>query len=330
MSSCNAIDHFLIPFQRHLQTDGVTELCVNRPGEIWVECFGQFQAIATPELTIDHLEGLAQLVASHNNQFITQETPTLSGALPGGERIEILRSPACEAGKMVISIRRQQIRDLTLADYLELGAFAGPPNMAEEVSVDGNALLKLYQEKNYHQFLELAIKSRKNILLSGGTGTGKTTFLNACLKTIPMDERLISIEDTREVNIPQPNSAHLLAPKANQGISEVKIEQLFESCLRLRPDRILLSEIRGPEVFSFLEAINSGHPGSLSTVHADTPMAAFNQLYRKMRRFGDKSEHKEALEYLQSIIPIIVQVTRCPTPDRHMYISDVYFNEACL
>lgn len=320
-----AIINTLRPVSKYLSEDGVTELCINNPGSIWLEKYGKFEEIKTPGLTKDYLDNLSELVATYNNQEVSINKPLLSGNLPSGERIEIVRAPATT--NFVMAIRRQQVRDLTLSDYEKSGAF-------DDIKLDGNQqtnededLIKFYKNKEYSNFIKAAVLTRKNILISGGTGTGKTTFLNACLKHIPLTDRIITVEDNREVMVSQPNCAHLLAPRKGQGAASVTTESLFESCLRLRPDRIFLSEIRGGEVFAFLEAINSGHPGSLSTIHADNPKAAFEQIYRKMRRYGDKSPREDAFDYLKSIINIVVQLKRCPSPDRHMYVSEIYYDK---
>ena len=184
-------------------------------------------------------------------------------------------------------------------------------------------LQKLYQEKDMTGFLKLAIQSKKNILISGGTGTGKTTFLNACLKWIPKTERLITVEDTREVSIIHPNAAHLLFNEEDERITALKI---FKTCLRLRPDRIFLSELRGSEVWPYLRAANSGHPGSLSTVHADTPEGAFTQLVFMMQQAGSTSSEERIRHYIRSIIHIVIQLKRYPSEGKFMTVSEIYFN----
>src|SRR4029079_89784 len=138
--------------------------------------------------------------------------------------------------------------------------------------------------------------------ISGGTGTGKTTFLNACLKLIPETERIITVEDTREVPVSQPNEVPLLFNKDNKAITALNI---FKTCLRLRPDRIFLSELRGAEVWPYLRAANSGHPGSLSTVHADTPEGAITQLIFMMQQAGSTSNEEQLRKYIQSIIHVV-------------------------
>ncbi len=322
-----ALEHYLKPFTPFLQLEGVTEICINRPQEIYVERAGHFARYEVSELTLDYLETLAELVAEFNSQEISPEKPLLSASLPQGERIQFVRSPACEIGKLICSIRRPHLRDLTLEDYVTSGAFKDlKKKSAQDKSLD-EELYDLYKQEKWFEFLQQAILKNKNILISGGTGTGKTTFLNACLKMIPASERLITIEDTREVLVQQPNVAHLLVSRGEQGVAKVTMQQLFEGCLRLRPDRIFLSELRGKEAFAFLRAANSGHPGSLSTIHADSPKAAFNQLIFMMQQAGSTSNDERLLAYIQSIVPIVVQLKRCASGGRFMIISEVYYAE---
>jgi type IV secretion system protein VirB11 len=323
--SIKALNNALKPLIPFLSKENVTEICINQSEEIYLEQNRIFKKILVPELSLSHLEMFSDLVAEFNEQSLSRESPILSGNLPGGERIQIVRTPACEKGKIVMAIRRPNTQDFTLDDYNKMRAFERDTQYRQ---IDINTKLKaLLQERHYQEFISLAIKSKKNILISGGTGTGKTTFLNACLKYIPEAERLITLEDAREVKVIQPNTVHLIVPSKEQGVANVTVERLFESCLRLRPDRIFLSEIRGGEVFAFLEAINSGHPGSLSTIHADSCSAAFEQIYRKMRRYGDKSERQDVMNYLHSIIDIVIQLKRCSSALRYMYVSDIYFQE---
>ena len=146
------------------------------------------------------------------------------------------------------------------------------------------------------------------------------------MKSIPDHERLITVEDTREVAINQPNSVHLLFNEEDARITALNI---FKTCLRLRPDRIFLSELRGAEVWPYLRAANSGHPGSLSTLHADTPEGAFTQLVFMMQQAGSTSSEEQIRKYIKSIIHIVIQLKRDPSPDRFMYVSDIYFNDRC-
>jgi type IV secretion system protein VirB11 len=171
-------------------------------------------------------------------------------------------------------------------------------------------LAELIRKHRYREFLEAALRAKKNILISAGTSAGKTTFLNACLKGISTEERIITIEDTREVTPPQPNRLHLLASRGGQGRAKVTPQQLLEASLRLRPDRIILGELRGAEAFTFLRAINSGHPGSITTIHADSPRLAVEQLALMVMQADLGMERPQILEYVKSIIPIVIQLRR--------------------
>jgi len=178
-------------------------------------------------------------------------------------------------------------------------------------NVDRELIGYLREEKIY-DFIHTAITKRVSILISGGTSSGKTTFLNACLNSVDLNERILTLEDTRELFPPQKNAVHLVASKGGQGTSNVTIQNLLESALRMRPDRLFVGEIRGAEAFSFLRAINTGHPGSMSTVHADTPMGAYEQLAMMMQQSGMSAGYskQDLMSYIQMVIPIVIQLRR--------------------
>lgn len=316
--------HYIKPLQPYLASAHVSEICINKPGEVWVESDGHFVFYAHPELTLSYLEDLALLVAEASDQEINSEKPLLSALLPGGYRSQFVIAPACAKGQFILSIRKQTISDRSLKDYDQStwGSIQFTQNKNVRLKQD-DELLKLYRQEKPYELVQRAIQKKKNMIISGGTSTGKTTFLNACLKEIPMSERLITIEDVREVHPPQLNTAHLLASRGQQGLAKVSMLNLLEASLRLRPDRIFLSELRGEEAFPFLRAINSGHPGSLSTVHADTPQGCFEQLVFMVMQSGTTLSRQDIITYIKSVIDIIVQIGRDEMGRR--YIEDIYY-----
>jgi type IV secretion system protein VirB11 len=320
--SVKALERHLLPLKPFLLMDEVTEICINRPGEVFVEKRSEFKKFEVEELQLPFLHTLASLVAEFNNKHFPASL--LSGSLPNGERIQFVMNPACESHNIICSIRRQQMRDMSLTDYAKAGAFAEVITTDEQVNPLDEALKLKFQNKDMLGFLSLAIQAKKNIIISGGTGTGKTTFLNACLKLIPHSERIITVEDTREVIVQQSNVAHLLFNEEDADITALK---LFKTCLRLRPDRIFLSELRGSEIWPYLRAANSGHPGSLSTVHADTPESAMTQMVFMMQQAGSTSTEERIRAYIKSIINVVVQLKRCSSADRFMQVSQIYYDQ---
>ncbi len=319
------IDTYLRPLKPFLDLPGVSEISINKPQEIWVEKMGAKNGMERhpiPTLSLSHLKTLARLIAQFSEQDISEESPLLSATLPEGYRVQVVLPPAVESGSIGISIRKQALLNLTLDDYAEQGAFSEITKNEGRKKIEVLALQELFQACRYREFLENAIQTKKNILVSAGTSAGKTTFLNACLKVVPVEERVITIEDTREVMPFQPNRLHLLASRGGQGRARVTPQQLLEASLRLRPDRIILGELRGPEAFTYLRAINSGHPGSITTIHADNPRLAFEQLALMVMQADLGLDRLQILEYVQSIIPIVVQLRRGTQGKR--FISEVF------
>ncbi len=317
--SLKALEHHLKPIAPFLEIPGVTEICINRPGEMFVEKNSRFERYEIEVLEFNFLKTLVALIAEFNHKEFPR--PLVSGVLPHGERVQAVMNPACEHGNIVMSIRRHQMRDMTLQEYELAGVFKEFVT-SQQVDPVTNRLKTLYEQRDILRFLQLAITARKNIIISGGTGTGKTTFLNACLKYVPADQRLITVEDVKEVVVEQPNVARLLYNEDDPQITALKI---FQICLRLRPDRIFLSELRGVEIWPYLRAANSGHPGSLTTVHADTPQACFDQMVFMMQQAGSTSNDARIRDYIESIIDVVIQLKRCGSSDRFMYVSEIYF-----
>lgn len=320
------LNRYLEPFSRHLSDSSVSEICINgSDGGYWVERSGAafLEFVEQPTITDGDLRQLAQMLASNTGQSINKEKPLLSCTLPTGERVQVVFPPVSPRG-VAVSIRKQVIKKLTLQEYAALGAFdhvgVVTDNTIHEADAELSALLDAGQ---YMEFIGRAAQKRKNIIISGGTSTGKTTMLNAVLQSMGVHERIITIEDTAELQPPQPNWLSLLASKGEQGVAKVTIQDLLEASLRLRPDRILLGELRGKEAYTFLRAVNTGHPGSITTVHADNPHAALQQIALMVQQGDIKMTQDQILAYINSIVDIIIQLSRV---DGKRIVSRIWYS----
>jgi type IV secretion system protein VirB11 len=246
------------------------------------------------------------------HQGISREHPVMSAVLPDGSRVQIVAPPATR-GNLVLAIRKQIASKLTLADYARSNAFEGASRgelrVVEDAGASGFGLL---EEADLAAALAKAVAERRNILISGGTSTGKTTFLNALIREIPKTERLILIEDTPELRVEHDNHIGLIAVRGELGEARVTANDLVTASLRLRPDRIILGELRGSEAFAFLRAINSGHPGSMTTIHADSPESAIEQLVLLVLQAGTALSRADIRHYVAQTIDVFVQLRRGP------------------
>lgn len=301
---------YLAPLALYLERPDVTDIYVNRPREIWLETVSTgIERLEVPELTSKALDRLARQIAAFSHQGVNREHPILSATLPDGARVQIVVPPATR-GSIAMAIRKHLVMDRSLDDYAHDGAFegiaiAGPDSQAGDAELRN--VLALCGVK---EMLALAVRQRRNILISGGTSTGKSTFLNALLREIPSDERLILIEDTPELKLKHENAIGLLAPRSALGESLASSEDLLNASLRMRPDRIILGEIRGKEAFTFLRAVNTGHPGSMSTIHADSPERAIEQLALLVLQAGTQLRRADIVSYVETVIEITVQLVR--------------------
>ncbi len=319
-----ALNTYLSHFDQFFDKEGVSEIMINRPGEIWVEHNGDLYREKVPQLDFNHLRGLANLIARSTEQGISEEKPLLSATLPNGYRVQILIPPACEPGFICYAIRKPSPLKWSLDDYEKFGAFTHTTTRSTEDPND--LILSEYLDKGeIKNFLYYSVVYKKNLIISGGTSTGKTTFANALLRAIPKDERLITVEDAREIDLSShENKVHLLASKGGQGRANVTVQDLIEACLRLRPERIIIGELRGSEAFSFLRAINTGHPGSIATVHADEPSMALEQLKLMVMQAGLGMPPSEIKDYIYHVVEVVAQLKRASTGGVR-FISEVYF-----
>jgi type IV secretion system protein VirB11 len=311
MSAGVYLDAYLAPLALWLARPDVTDVMVNRPGEVWIETTGGLMvAVTAPEVTEMVLSRLARQIAAASHQGVNRERPLLSAALPDGSRVQVVAPPATRGG-LVLAVRKHVISDLSLDDLSAAGLFEpGEADAAGRSAAVDARLGALLAAGDTAGFLAAAVKARKTLVIAGGAGAGKTTLLNALVKEIDQTERLIVIEDAPEIRLDHPNAVGLIAVRGDQGEARVDADDLLRASLRLRPDRILLGELRGAEAFAFLRAVNSGHPGSITTVHADTPSGALDQIALLAMTAGLDLDWARLQTYVRGVIDAVVQLER--------------------
>ena len=291
------LEAYLEPFRVWLAQPDVTEILVNRPGEAWVEQRGQMTCHKATKIDDALLQRLAEQVARVSHQGISRERPLLAAMLPNGARVQFV-APTATRAHWALAIRRHCLIDVPLDTYA-----SGPLQPLPKSAVSS-------PDEDPIGFIREAVKERKTILISGGTSTGKTTFLNALMREVPVEERVIVVEDTAEVQLHGPNDLGLIAVKGELGEALINTDDLLQAALRLRPDRILLGELRGKEAVSFLRAVNTGHPGSFSTIHANSTSGALEQLALMVMQSGLGLSRSETIDYARSVIDVVVQLGR--------------------
>jgi type IV secretion system protein VirB11 len=323
-----SVIEFLRPLRAQLDTPGVLEVCVNRPGEMMVETAKGWQSVAAAELTLERCLSLATAVATYSDQQINQEHPLLSATLPTGERVQFVIPPAATRGTVSITIRKPAQLIRRLDDFESEGLFERTAvvarSEASELLPFEQELVSLRDARRYSEFLRLAVRKHQTIVVSGKTGSGKTTFMKGLVEEISHRERLITIEDTPELTVPDhPNVVHLYYSRNAQGMAKVTAKSLLEASLRMKPDWILLAELRGDECFHFVRLAASAHPG-ITSVHAPTCALAVEQMALMIRESGAGGGllMTEIKWLLGVVIDVIVQFDR---DDRGRFISELYY-----
>lgn len=319
------LDHHLAPLRPLMVLPGVTELVVNRPREAGVEQGGGWTWHEVPELSFEWLMTLARSAAAVTKQDIRADLPIVSTVLPSGERCQFVIPPATSEGIVSVTLRMPSSKSLGLDDLIDGGAFDRTTLAADGRSDIDRRLAELLQQKEWRAFLDVAVKTRKNILISGATGSGKTTIAKALVRLIPDDERLLTIEDARELTLPHRNVVHLLYAKDGTGLAQIGAKQLLESALRMRPDRILLQELRDGTAFFYLRNVNSGHPGSITTVHANSAAGAFEQLTLlvKESEAGRDLVREDIRGLLHSLVDVVIQAEK---DGGNWRVKEIYFD----
>ncbi|MDN3988538.1 P-type DNA transfer ATPase VirB11 [Zwartia vadi] len=273
-----AVRTFLGPLQPYLDDPAITELAIVRAHSLFARTAGQWVAHNCNALTPSMLAALINALVVFNG---LGTAPIISAILPDGQRCQIVQPPACLDGSVAINIRKHAVAALSLEELQAQGALSEVTLSEDDYNADGIShedayLLDLKQSGDITEFLHEAIQRRRNIVVAGATGSGKTTFARSLIARVPTDERLITIEDVHELALPDhANRVHLMY---GSGSGRVSATECIGACMRLSPDRIFLTELRGPETWDYLAALNTGHPGSVTTTHANSAADAFDRL----------------------------------------------------
>ncbi len=321
----------LSPLLLWLCDKSVSEIMINKPGEVYIEQGGLMTRFELAALDRVHLKRLFTFISNEANQSLNEDSPLLSGNLYDGSRVQLVIPPT--AKDYTLSIRRQSTKTLSLDDYRHSNfynkarAYDIHAPAASYATKEDEALEQLYHAGNWADFMASAVQFKKNIIISGETSSGKTTYLNALAAHIPKHERIITLEDTYEINIPHLNQVNLLAIKKTDGNTPVvSMQDLVQCSLRLRPDRLLMGEVRGKEVLDFISACSTGHDGSITTIHAPNPRMAFLRMIGMVRQNNVAGMRDEDIRHLlDEVIDIIVQVH--PTDDGRL-MDGVYYKGA--
>lgn len=321
-----SVRHLIAPLQRFLDAEGITDIVMNQPGEVFIYCGAGCERIAVPEMSLDRCMALASAAATFSTQVVADSTPLLEAALPGGQRLGLVMPPACTRDTVAMVIRRPPTRIITLDEMEGQGLFSRVAADCNGLQEHERHLLALKRDRQFKQFLIDAIRYRKTIVVSGHTGCGKTSILRALAEYIPPHMRLITIESAAEVDLPNhPNSLHLFWSEGGQGVAEVTPRQLLTISLRLRPDIILCAEVRGEECYYFTRAAASGHPGSMTTCHAPSTALAIEQMALMIRQSsaGAGLTFAEIKRLLLLTIDVIVQFAN---NGEGRFVQEIYYD----
>ncbi len=298
-----SIANFLTPIKELLDDDAVSEVMINGPNDIWVERKGKLyktKAIFPDEVT---LQAAVRNIAQFVGRKVDEENPALDARLPDGSRIHAVIPPAARNGTTVSIRKFAKAADINMQKLVEFGALS--PDAA--------------------RFLAICVHIGKNAIVSGGTGSGKTTVLNIMGAAIPPTQRIIIIEDATELKIQTPHVVYFETKAANEeGVGALSIRDLIKSSMRLRPDRIVVGEVRGPEGLDLITVMNTGHGGTMGTVHANTPTDALIRL-ETLAMMGDTKIPISALrQQISSAIHLVIQAKRYHDGSRKLsHISEV-------
>jgi pilus assembly protein CpaF len=276
------------PLEPMLRDDSVTEVMVNSYDRIFVERAGKIERSQAAFVDNAHLLRIIDKIVSQVGRRIDEASPMVDARLPDGSRVNAIIPPLSLKGP-TLTIRKFSRDPYTMDDLVGFGTLTATAA----------------------QFLSACVRGKLNILISGGTGTGKTTTLNAVSAFIPEDERIVTLEDAAELQLQQEHVITLESRPPNiEGQGEIRIRELVRNALRMRPDRIIVGEVRGPETLDMLQAMNTGHEGSLTTIHANSPRDALSRLETLVMTAGVELPHRAIREQIASAFDLLVQISR--------------------
>lgn len=278
---------FLRPIEALIRNPDVSDIMVNGDRAVFFERNGLLEPLVGVTIPEKSLQVAARNIARALGDDIDEGAPILDSRLPDGSRVAIVLSPVSVDGT-TLTIRKFHHKRYDAEELVRTGTLTAP------------VLLQL----------QAAVRNRKNILISGGTGTGKTTLLNALAASIPDKERVVVLEDTAEVYVDKPNLVRFEARRDQQGLPGVTIRDLLKATLRMRPDRILLGEVRGSEAFDFLQAMNTGHQGTLSTIHANSARQSLTRLASCVLLAGIDLPHRSIQENIAEALSLVIHLDR--------------------
>ena len=301
----------------HALQQDITEFAINQPLEYWLEDTHGWRCVKNEQLTLSNIQSLATAIAIYNRKDFDQDNPIGSFTLPDGERCQIVLPPVCENGKISVTIRKPSANRFSLDDYAASGRLKPKLSHIDDVIAPWETELENHaKSNNYLAFFELAVKHKLNIVTVGGTGSGKTTFSKTLIDLYPKNSRLFTVEDAHELTTPlHANVVHLFFSPT------ISCKSVLASCMRMKPDHIFITELRGDETWDYLMSLKSGHSGSVTSIHANDCRGALYKMgsYIKQSDVGNSLAFDFIMQVVISTIDVVVYFDKT-------YLTELYYD----